>query len=176
MIVCLHVLVPSMSLFDCCSSVGYSRDCGDTYIRDHPPRIATMALARAHPDPQQAPDPQLVAPKFVRHDVFSLNSLEIEDKNTGWRSPSSERVDELTETFSEGGCGISVICDIRALGTKSAAGHRLGGDGVSTIRALVRCLHCFQAPPNSSRRKEALVSVLSRHPHERLAMHGGQAR
>ena len=112
-----------------------------------------MALARAHPDPQQAPDPQLDGPKFVRHDVFSLNSLEIEDKNTGWRNPSSERVDELTETFSEGGCGISVICDIRVLDAKSAAGHRLVDDGVSNIRALVRCLHCFQAHPNSSRGK-----------------------
>jgi hypothetical protein len=112
-----------------------------------------MALARAHSDPQHAPDPQLVAPKFIRHDVFSLNSLEIDDKNTGWRNPSSERVDELTETFSGGGCGISVICAIRALDTESAAGHRLVGDGVSTIRALVRCIHCFHAHPNSSRGK-----------------------
>ena len=111
-----------------------------------------MALARAHPDPQQAPDPQLDGPKFVRHDVFSLNSLEVEDKKPGWRNPSSERVDELIETFSEGGCGISVICDIRVLDTKCAAGHRLEDY------------------------REALVSVLSRHLHERLAMHGGQVR
>jgi hypothetical protein len=95
----------------------------------------------------------LDGPKFVRNDVFSLNSLEIADKNTGWREPSSERVDELTATFSEGGCGISVICDIRVLDTKSVAGHRLVDDGVSTIRALVRCWHCFQAFPNSSRGK-----------------------
>jgi hypothetical protein len=91
----------------------------------------------------------MYGPEFVRNSLFSLQSLDHTDKNTGWRETCSQRVEELTSIFLAGGFGISVTCGIQVLDTESSAGKKLLDDGVSTVKALLQCHAHFVLHPNS---------------------------
>ena len=103
-------------------------------------------------------------------------SLDVNDKNSGWRDPCPERVAELTQLFLDGGFGISVTCGIQILDTESSTGKRLVDDGVSTVTALQQCFKRWEEHPNSPTtdgepRSLRLVDIFP----ERRVLHSGQA-
>ena len=78
-------------------------------------------------------------PAFVRNVIIDIDKLAVDDPATGWRDPSEERVEQLFQTFSEGGFGMSVTCGVQVLLLETADGKTIIDDGVSTVKALLRC-------------------------------------
>jgi hypothetical protein len=88
-------------------------------------------------------------PQFIHNSVVPVLSLDMEDKNSGWRDPCPERVAELTKIFLDGGFGLSVLCGIQILDTASSSGKKLVDDGVSTVAALQHCFKRCEENPDS---------------------------
>ena len=82
---------------------------------------------------------QQYGPSFVRNALFDIDKLSVDDANTGWRDGSEERVEALFQTFAGGGFGMTVTCGVQVLGLETIDGKTIIDDGVSTVKALLRC-------------------------------------
>lgn len=89
-----------------------------------------------------------VGPKFLRNAVVDLDSLSVEDPQTGWRTSCAERVAALTAEFKSGNFGLTVACGVTILEKEGKDGKKLIDDGVSTVMALVACRAFFAGKPD----------------------------
>ena len=60
-------------------------------------------------------------PQFIHNSVVPVLSLDVDDKNSGWRDPCPERVAELSKIFLDGGFGLSVTRGIQILDKASSS-------------------------------------------------------
>lgn len=89
-----------------------------------------------------------VGPKFLRNAIVDLDSLSVDDPNTGWRTHCQERVAALTADFKAGNFGLTVACGVTILDTEGKDEKKLIDDGVSTVMALLACRAFFAGQPD----------------------------
>ena len=84
--------------------------------------------------------PTFKPPKHLQSILAPLESFALDDPRSGWRERQPDREEELVAVFLGGGWGLHVGDDaVHVLELTTENGLRIVDDGMSTLRALIKC-------------------------------------